>query len=288
MNRRSFIGLLGAGVAGLTGYVRAQPASPRIQFGVCAAIDKAAKLEGIGYDFIEGTVSGYLKPGLADEAFAPELSKLKGCELPIRSLNGFLPPKFRLTGPDVAHEPALAYAVAVCRRADEAGIPCIVLGSGAARKLPSGFDPAKGRSQFIAFCQALGDRIKDCKVTVVLEPLNRDETNLLNTVGEGVGYVNEINRPRIRLLADFHHMLREKESPDSIRKAGTRLCHCHIAELTGRSAPGTNGEDLGPFFKALRDIGYTGGVSCECGWPKTGLETAWKKALETMRKQAGV
>ena len=62
-------------------------------------------------------------------------------------------------------------------RADLLGAPYIVFGSGTARKLPDGFDPVKGKEQFIDFCRKLGDRIQNLKVTIVLEPLNTGETN---------------------------------------------------------------------------------------------------------------
>jgi len=288
LNRRAFMQTLAAaGAMGGLGMARVKPAAPHIKIGLCAGLDKAEKLKAIGFDFIEGGVAGTLKPEMPDAEFAPELEKIKAGALPIRSCNGFIPSKFHLTGPETAHDAALDYAVKACQRADAAGIPFIVLGSGGARKVPEGFDLAKGKEQFIAFCQKLGDRIKDCNVTIVLEPLNKGETNLLNSVAEGIDYVDAIGRPRIQLLADFFHMMKEDEGPDSIRKAGKRILHCHIAELEGRKAPGTKGEDLSRFFKALTDIRYSGGVSCECGWPKENVEEAWKKALATMRQQIG-
>ena len=287
LSRRNFMQTaMATGVACGVGRVRAEQPAPKILFGMCAGPDKAAKLKALGYEFIEGGVAAFLKPETPDAAFAPELEKLKACVLPIRSCNGFIPSKFRLTGPTTDHDAALDYAVKACQRADQLGLTCIVFGSGGARKMPEGFDPAKGKAQFIAFNQKLGDRIKELKVTIVLEPLNKGETNLLNSVAEGIEYVDAIGRPRIQLLADFYHMLKENEGPDSIRKAGARLRHCHIAELEKRMAPGTRGEDFSGFFKALRDIGYTGGVSCECGWPKEHVEEAWKKALDTMRQQS--
>ncbi len=288
LNRRAFMQTLAAaGAMGGLGMARVKPAAPHIKIGLCAGLDKAEKLKAIGFDFIEGGVAGTLKPEMPDAEFAPELEKIKAGALPIRSCNGFIPSKFHLTGPETAHDAALDYAVKACQRADAAGIPFIVLGSGGARKVPEGFDLAKGKEQFIAFCQKLGDRIKDCNVTIVLEPLNKGETNLLNSVAEGIDYVDAIGRPRIQLLADFFHMMKEDEGPDSIRKAGKRILHCHIAELEGRKAPGTKGEDLSRFFKALTDIRYSGGVSCECGWPKENVEEAWGKALVTMRQQIG-
>lgn len=288
LNRRTFVQTLAvASAAGGLGMARAQRPTSKITFGICTGLDKAEQLKAIGYTFIEGGVAATLKPEMPDAEYAADLAKIKGCVLPTRSCNGFIPSKFKLTGPAITHDAALDYAVKACQRADQAGIPFIVLGSGGARKIPEGFDHAKGKEQFIAFCQKLGDRITDCKVTIVLEPLNKGETNLLNSVAEGIDYVDAIQRPRIQLLADFYHMLKENESPDSIRKAGSRIHHCHIAELEGRKAPGTKGEDFTGFFKALRGIGYVGGVSCECGWPKENVEEAWKKAFTTMREQAG-
>ncbi|NLC80544.1 MAG: sugar phosphate isomerase/epimerase, partial [Lentisphaerae bacterium] len=236
---------------------RAADRQGKILFGVCAGPDKAERLKAIGYDFIEGGVGGTFKPTMPDAEYEAELAKLKQSALPFRSCNGFIPSTYRLTGPETTHDTALEYAVTACRRADLLGVPCIVFGSGGARKLPDGFDASKGREQFIDFCSKLGDRIQDLKVTIVLEPLNKGETNLLNSVTEGIAYVDAIDRPRIQLLADFYHMMKEDEGPDAIRKAGARIRHCHIAELEGRKAPGTKGEDLSRYFKALHDIGYT-------------------------------
>lgn len=287
LNRRTFMQTLTAvSVAGGVGLVRAEQAAPKIIFGICIGPDKAEKLKALGYDFIEGGVAGTLKPELPDAEYALEAAKIKACVLATQSCNGFIPGKFHLTGPETTHDAALDYAVKACQHADAAGVPHIVFGSGGARKVPEGFDHAKGKAQFIEFCQKLGDRIKDLKVTIVLEPLNKGETNLLNSVTEGIAYVDAIQRPRIQLLADFYHMMKENESPEAIRKAGARIRHCHIAELEGRKAPGTKGEDLSGFFKALKDIGYAGGVSIEGGWPKENVEDAWKKALATMREQS--
>lgn len=263
IDRRTFVQtMLAAAVAGRAGAAAAEPPAAGIRFGICAGPEKAAALQAAGFDFIECGVGSLLKPDKPDAVFAADLEKLKACPLPIRSCNGFIPASFRLTGPEAKHDPALDYAVVACRRADAVGIPHIVFGSGGARKVPAGFDPAQAKEQFIDFCRKLAGRIAELKVTIVLEPLNKGETNLLNSVAEGIGYVDAIGHPRIQLLADFYHMLKENEGPDSIRKAGARLRHCHVAELEGRKAPGTKGEDFRGFFAALRDIGYRGGVSC--------------------------
>lgn len=286
MNRREFLQMAAAaGVAGFAGLLHGQQPVRRLLLGVMSDLDNAGKLKDIGYDFIEGTVAGFLHPELDEKEFAPQLDNLRSCVLPVRSCSGLFPKQFRLTGPAAKHEEALEYAVKVCKRADAAGIPVIVLGSSGARNLPEGFDPAQGRAQLIGFCRKLGDLIKDCKVTIALEPLNKKETNLLNTVAEGIEYVDSVDRPKIRLLADLYHMRLEGEVPDVIRKAGKRLLHCHVSEMDGRAAPGTKGDDFRAYLKALKDIGYAGGLSCECRWPKSDPEGAWRKALVTLRAQ---
>ncbi|MDR2850100.1 MAG: sugar phosphate isomerase/epimerase [Verrucomicrobiota bacterium] len=254
-------------------------------FGMCVGPDKAERLKALGYDFIEGGVGGTLKPHVSDADFAPELEKLRACALPTRSCNGFLPKELTLTGPETRHDDALAYAVTACRRADAAGISVLVFGSGGARNAPKDFDIEKAKTQFIEFNKRLGAAIADLKVTVLLEPLNKAEANYLTTVAEGAEMVDAVAQPRIQLIADIYHMRKDGESPDSIRKAGARIRHCHIAELD-RRAPGAKGDDFRDYFKALRDIGYTGGVSCECGWPKENVAEAWEKALSTLREQS--
>ena len=289
LSRRTFMQTAAACAAAASGVTTASaaPAPDRILLGLCSGPGNAAKLKAVGFEFIEGGVGGSLKPDKTDEEYAPELERIKTCGLPMRSCNGFLPGSLRLTGPEegLRHEDALKYAVKACERADQVGLTDIVFGSGGARNAPEGFDIDKAREQFIAFCKKLGPAIADRKVTIVLEPLNKKEANFLNTVAEGIEMMDEIGHPRIKLLADIYHMMKDGEQPDSIRKAGARIVHCHVAELEGRQFPGKKGEDLRPYYRALHDIGYKGGISCECGWPKENVEEAWKKAHDILREQ---
>lgn len=288
ISRRNIVktAAVGAAFSILPGILQARKPAHEFSFGIRTVPDNATKLKELGFDFIEVGTLETLQPEMSDADYAPLLAKLKTCALPMRSCNGFIPKSFRLTGPETDHDAALKYALTACRRADELGIPFIVLGSGSARRAPEGFDLAKANAQFIEFSRRLGDQIKDFKVTIVVEPLNKSETNVVNTVVEGINCVKTIDHERVRLLADFYHMLREGESPDSIRKAGPLIRHCHIAELEGRMAPGTKGEDLSGFFAALKQIGYVGGISCECQWPGQDVEVAWAKALATLRTQS--
>lgn len=291
MKRRTFMKALSSTVilGATTGFAPKQR-KPHFLFGACRGLSQAKLMKEAGFDYIEGGAASVLKPEISDEAFKSEIEKIKALPLPVRSCNGFIPGKFRLTGPNPTHEEALKYAELLCRRADLAGISFIVLGSGGARNAPEGFEIKKAEDQFVQFCQKLGDRIADCKMTVVLEPLRREEANYMRKVSEGADFVDRINRPKIQLLADMYHMRCEGETADSILKGGKRILHCHIAEKEKRMPPGTKGESFKDYFDALKKIGYVGGVSCEGAWPRKTvrpIEEAYALAVQVMRDQSG-
>ena len=94
--------------------------------------------------------------------------------------------------------------------------------------------------------------------------------------------VRDVNSPRLEQLADIFHMISGRECARSIEEAGCHLKHCHIACKGTRQFPGTRPDDaeiFKPYFDALKKIGYAGGISCECGWPKD--RAKFEKALDT-------
>ena len=287
LNRREFIGLAAAGAA----FAGLGAQKGRILFGACRGFGDAPLMKELGYDFIEGGVAHALQPDKSDEEWKRRRDEVRALSIPLRSCNGFLPGKFRLTGEKASFDKPLEYAEKACRRADEVGLKTIVFGSGGARNAPKGFPKEKAVEQFVDFCKRLAGRIADCKGCVVLEPLQPKEANYLNFVREGRELCERIGSPRIRLLADIFHMLQGGEGAQSIEQTTPDLLrHCHIAEKGPRTAPGlsSDGSQFAPYFAALKKIGYEGGVSCECGWGKKGdLRANLEKALAVMRRLSG-
>ncbi len=268
LTRRHFLQVSLASSAGMALCpALAAPAStsPQPKWGVCQGPSSAPFAKAAGYDFLENGVQSLLVPSKPEVEFATALEAIRKSPLPFVSCNGFFPAELKLTGPATKTDEALAFAKIALERAEKAGVRFVVLGSGKARAVPEGFDAKQARAQFVAFCQKLGPIAAKYHVTIVLEPLNRRETNFFNSVSEGIGLVDDIRDPSIQLLADIYHMLQEDESPDSIRKAGARLRHCHIAEKAKRTPPGFAGDDFKAYFRALKDIGYAGGISIEAG-----------------------
>ena len=88
------------------------------------------------------------------------------------------------------------------------------------RKVPDGFDRAKAEEQFVAILKRLGAAAEPLGITVAMESLNRSETNFGNTLRDCLRYVNAAGHPRVKLVADLYHMMRENEGPDAILDAG--------------------------------------------------------------------
>ena len=234
--------------------------------GVCTGIENAALVRQHGYAYLEAAVGRLLVPGEPEAGFAPRYEAFQASVLPVSCYNNFLPGSLKSTGPKADHAAVLEYAETAFKRARRCRSRIIVFGSSGSRGIPAGFSRAKATEQFVALLREMGPIAAKFGITVVIEPLNRKECNFVNTVAEATRIAQAVNHPNIRVLADFYHMLLEKEGPGAIVKAGPLLAHCHIAEAKDRRAPGTYGEDFTGYFRALKEIRYRGGISIECRW----------------------
>jgi sugar phosphate isomerase/epimerase len=104
---------------------------------------------------------------------------------------------------------------------------------------------------------------QDSGVTLLLEPINRGETNFINTSLDGLAFIKEIDHPSVRLLLDAYHMTLEGEDPcAAIRHASDRLGYIHFAD-TDRLPPGQGQIDFAAIMTTLADIGYSGFITAE-------------------------
>ncbi len=117
----------------------------------------------------------------------------------------------------------------------------------------------------------------------MLEPLQYEETNTLNTVAESGAAVSTIIDSGARLLADTYHMACNGEDPATLLPVGSLLTHIHVAEKQDRAAPGTHGEDFRPYFSVLHRVGYDQRISIECRWRNFVAEVA--PAIAVLKEQ---
>ena len=255
-----------------------------MQLGLCAHPADLAAFSGLPFDFIEGHVQNFLRPEAPDAEFVPHAAAARSSPRPMPSANCLLPAALKVTGPAVDAERLARYADTAFARAASIGLHVIVFGSAGARQLPEGWPASRGFEQYVEALKLLAPLAQRHGVTVVVEPLNRGECNLVNTLDEGAEAVRRCGHPHVRLLADLFHMLRNGESPDAIVRHGALIVHAHVAENENRARPGTKGEDFRPFLRALRQATHCDRLAIECVWTEP-MAAAAPLALEELRRQ---
>ena len=100
-------------------------------------------------------------------------------------------------------------------------------------------------------------------IKLALEPLNRFETDMINTVSQGIMFIHEVGRENIGFHLDTFHMhLEEKSSPEAIRLAGDKIFHFHACE-NDRGVPGTGQVHWQEIAPALKSVNYQGPIVIE-------------------------
>ena len=94
----------------------------------------------------------------------------------------------------------------------------------------------------------------------LIEPLS--ECNFLKTLDDGLVLAKAVDRPSIKLLADFYHVFENREPLSGYKKYSDWLRHAHVASPNNRIWPRAN-EDYSQVFSALKEAGYDGGISIE-------------------------
>jgi sugar phosphate isomerase/epimerase len=180
----------------------------------------------------------------------------------------FIPGSIKLVDQALNEQLVLGYVDTVMKRASMAGLKIIVLGSGEARRIPAGFDSVQASKQFISISRKMADVAAKYNMTIAMENLNHTETNMILSFREAVKYAKAINHPHFKLTADVYHMLMENEPAEHLLEGKGLLVNVHIAEKEERAYPGKRGTDFRPYFRAMKEINYSGGIMIECRWGK--------------------
>jgi sugar phosphate isomerase/epimerase len=215
-----------------------------------------------GLDYIEAQL---VPLNIEDDAsFAQAKSLVEDLPLPARAFSYLFPHDIRLVGPETDERRNRAYFERAVRLLALAKAEIVVLGSGWARNIPNGWTQGQTEEVFLSVLAWCADALRDSGTTLVIEPLNRKESTLINSVADAARLVTALNRPEVRALADFYHMDEEQEPLGQVRAHSASLAHIHLAD-TGRLNPGTGAYDYPTFFGSLKASGYQGMLSSECG-----------------------
>ncbi len=236
------------------------------------------KIKEMGYDFVEIPVED---PALINSEQVKNALKENGLKATVCGAFG---PSRDLTSDDAAtHENCFSY-IKKCMEL------CVDLGAeffggpmysavGKARMIP---DEQRKREWDLAVVnlRKVCAMASDLGLKIGLEPLNRFESDLINTCEDVVRLVKEIDKPEAKISLDgFHMNIEEKNIEEAIKLAGDQLIHLQVSE-NYRGTPGTGSTDWAAYRRGLEAINYKGGVSIESFTPEVvelaGAVCIWK------------
>jgi sugar phosphate isomerase/epimerase len=121
------------------------------------------------------------------------------------------------------------------------------------------------RELLVSMLRELAPHAEQAGAAILLEPLNRYESNSLPRQEDGGSVVREIGSRAVRLMSDVFHMhIEETNTPAAIRSVGDTIGHVHLADNT-RQEPGTGDIDFRAIMIALKEAGFAGYMAFECG-----------------------
>lgn len=113
----------------------------------------------------------------------------------------------------------------------------------------------------------LAARAEESGVVLGIEPLNRYETSLLNTVDQALEALDGLLGHGLGLALDTYHLnIEERSSAGAIRASGKHLVHLQVCG-SDRGAPGGDHTDWPALLAALDEVGYTGPLNIESFTP---------------------
>lgn len=226
--------------------------------GCCAKPEMAKTVKQAGFDTIELPVTAVAE--MSEDAFQSLRETLKQLDLPSPSFNVLFPGQLQLmTASDREISDYLNHALA---RVHALSGKTVVFGSGRSRFRPDGMSYSVAFRRLVHVTGIIGDAAKPYGITIVIEPLNRMETNTINSLAEGAALVSSVNHPNVALLADYYHVTLDHEPiSDIVRLSG--VSHVHIATTLGRLVPTVPDEGYSELFRALKATDYKGILAVE-------------------------
>jgi sugar phosphate isomerase/epimerase len=250
-----------------------------MRFGFCTSDERRVEsLARLGYDYLERGGASFL-PFENEATWAPVRDRMRAAPIPTEAIAGFIPAHLKVTGPDIDRAALQRYLEVLIGRAAEVGVKIINWGSGPSRHVPDGWSMRAAWDQLETFCHQAADVVAPTGITIVIEPINPDETNILHLVTEGYALALRVNRPEIRALCDYYHIERQGESLNGVALAAPWLRHAHTAG-PDRACPAPD-QTQHLYLAALRDAGYDERLSIEA---RCEDEESARAGLATLRR----
>jgi sugar phosphate isomerase/epimerase len=166
--------------------------------------------------------------------------------------------------------------------ASAVGAPLLTIGGFRGRFSALG---AEGRSRFIEIMRGAGDYAAEKDVRIVLEPINRYQSDGIASVAEGLQFLSDLHHESLGLLIDTCHMTMVESSwTEPFRQVNHsgKLWHVHLAE-SNRLPPGNGLVDFSAVLGVLKEIGYDRHLTIEV-FAQPDPDTAARQGLRYIRE----
>ena len=218
-----------------------------------------AQIASLGYDGVELAIRD---PKLVDPDDLLQIVSDHNLVVPaIGTGQAWGEEKLSLTDPDAAvRREAIARLESHVPVAEKLGALIIV---GLIRGIGGRCDARDERRWMIEGLRHCAGKAAARGVNIAMEPINRYETGLINTVSEGIEVIEETGAENLGLLLDTFHMnIEEPSIYRSIESCGERIFHFHVAD-SNRWYPGAGHLDFSTILTTLFNTGYSGFISGE-------------------------
>jgi sugar phosphate isomerase/epimerase len=242
--------------------------------------DACRKASQLGFDAVEIFAPG---PQALDAALLRRLLDDHGlCLAAVGTGAGWVRHKLHLCLPDAAQRgKARDFIKSIIDMGAPFGAPAII-GSMQGRH-GDGLDRAAAMNRLADALGELGQHAKAAGTRLLFEPLNRYETNMVNTIEAGVTLLRQAGGDNVALLADLFHMnIEEVDIAAALGAGGRNIGHVHFVDSNRRPA-GMGHIDYTPIAAALRDIPFVGYASAEAA-PYPDSDAAAKQTMDMFRR----
>jgi sugar phosphate isomerase/epimerase len=234
----------------------------QVELGVCGPVDDFAKAGQFGFDYFEPSAAAV--SALTPQAFADFEKRVSQSKLRCECFNSFIR-SLQVVGPAVDRDALTAYMSSTLDRCRALGGSIIVWGSASSRNVPEGYSRDTAWQQIHTFLKLAGDLARKRNIVIAIEPLRKQESNIINTGAEAFRLVREVDHPNVKMIIDYYHLRQENEDPSILETARSAIVHLHFANPNGRVWPKSPDEDpvYGKFFELVKKTGFKGGLSIE-------------------------
>lgn len=234
-----------------------------MRLGICTGPEKASLVRKAGFDYYEGKV--FEVHDAEEGQFSKWLQLQEKAGIRCEAMNCMLHQRYQVTGPKADHGAIKVYLQKAIPRCAKMGCKTVVFGSAWSRNMPEGFsDRNRAYEQITEYLHMASDICGEHGITIVIEPLSANVTNLCTFVAEGNYLCHVVDRDNVRLLLDYFAAGSNYENMyAALTGYAPMIKHLHFCAANRKYPRRDDGNDYAPFFQGVKDSGYDSRISVE-------------------------